>query len=155
MVLILPIEKIPLGHRPRREWAGRLRPWHQQDQPVTIFQRERSEDHRVDEAEHPGCGADAEGQRQDGDDGESGVSSEYPARIAKIVKQRVHKNLAPAGQPERLRYGLVFTDTVALKFRAIWKRRFNQGGVSDSSHHDRDRERTVRIRTVWRDRYRA
>ena len=59
----------------------------QADQPLGLGEGQRLQQHAVDDAEDGGGGADAERQRQDRDDGESGLRDEPAARVADVLPE--------------------------------------------------------------------
>ena len=81
-VVARPIEIIPGGDEVEilARKAGRNR-----DEAVRFGIRQRTEQHRVDHAEDRGGGADAEGQSEDGGDGEARVADQGAAGKAKII----------------------------------------------------------------------
>src|SRR5690348_1705450 len=62
-----------------------------------VAHRQRTEDHRVDQAEDRRIGADAEGQRQDRYGCEPGVAAELAEAVAQILDQGFEPLEAPGG----------------------------------------------------------
>jgi propanediol dehydratase small subunit len=60
------------------------------DQALRLRVRQRPQDDAVDDTEYCGIGTDPEGQRQDGDGGESRLAPERPERVTQILQERVH-----------------------------------------------------------------
>ena len=60
------------------------------DEAVRIGIGERPEQDSVDEAEHRGVGADAEGEGRDRHRGEEGVAAELPQGVAQVLDEDVH-----------------------------------------------------------------
>ena len=81
---LLPVEKIRAGHRRVAELRHARVELHE---PVGLRVRQRPQQHRVDDAEHRGIGADAERQRDDRDGGESRRLPEVPRTEGQILKQ--------------------------------------------------------------------
>src|SRR2546430_897970 len=63
---------------------------HDLDEPVRSGVRQRLEQHGVDRAEDGGIGADAEREREHGDEREAGASREGADRVPEILEQGVH-----------------------------------------------------------------
>ena len=61
----------------------------QHRQPLRLRKRQRLQHRRVHDAEHDGVGADAEGQREDGDGGEAGRGTQRADRVADVLPQLV------------------------------------------------------------------
>ena len=70
-------------------------------QPIGVRVRHGPEDGRVEQAEHGAVGADAEAEREDGDEGEAGGLAYQAQRVADVAPQRVEPGgkaaLVPAG----------------------------------------------------------
>jgi hypothetical protein len=58
------------------------------DEAIRIAVREGAQEDSVDEAEDGGGGADAEGERYDGEGGESGVLAEHAEAEGEILHER-------------------------------------------------------------------
>ncbi len=61
------------------------------EHPVRIVVGQRSEQHGIDQREDGGVGADADGQRKDGDDRESRISADPANGVPKIVTQDLER----------------------------------------------------------------
>ena len=57
------------------------------DQLFRLGKGERPEQHRVNHAENCGVGADAEGEREYGDDGEAGIFPQHARAVADVLKE--------------------------------------------------------------------
>ena len=56
---------------------------------LRIGDRQRPQQHRVDQAEDRRVRADAQRQRQDGDEAESGALDEHPEGVFEVLKEHV------------------------------------------------------------------
>jgi hypothetical protein len=65
-----------------------------QHQALRIPERERLQQDGVDDGEHRGVGADAEGQSEDGEEREAGRSSEQPERVPDVPQDRRHRTIS-------------------------------------------------------------
>ena len=60
---------------------------HDPDEPASISVRQRTEQHRVDHAEHGGRQTDAEGEGRDDERGEAWASANEPQRVAGVLQR--------------------------------------------------------------------
>jgi hypothetical protein len=65
------------------------------DEALALRKRKRLENDGVDDAEDGGVGADAEGQRQHHDGGETGLFREHTQGVANVLPQTIHLAIAP------------------------------------------------------------
>ena len=59
----------------------------QLDQPAGLAKRQRPQQHAIDDGKNGGVGADAERERQDGDEGKPGLAPQHTAGVADVLKQ--------------------------------------------------------------------
>ena len=59
----------------------------QHDQPIGIVIRQRPQQHAVDDGEDGGVGADAERERQHGDEREAGLPAQHARGVAKVLQR--------------------------------------------------------------------
>ena len=97
----LPVDEVGLRHALAP--AFEVRPHHHQALRVAI--RQRREPGRVDHAEHRGRRADAERQRQDGDQSGAGIAAQEPKPEARVTQDLGHALLEaillPCGAPPK------------------------------------------------------
>jgi hypothetical protein len=66
----------------------------QPHEPIGLVDRQWPQQHRVDDAEDGGVGADAEREHGDDRDGESRRAEQHAERVAKIGKKRTHDGVS-------------------------------------------------------------
>ena len=64
-------------------------------EPIGLVERQRPQQHRVDDAEDGGVGADAEREDRDHGDGERRRAEQDPEGVAEVGKQRAHDGVTP------------------------------------------------------------
>ncbi|MDP7340395.1 MAG: hypothetical protein QGI10_04785 [Vicinamibacterales bacterium] len=69
------------------------------DQPVRLGERQRTEQHAVDETEDRRVGADPERQRQHDGRCEAGAPPQLPDAIAHVLPKLIHDVAEPGGAP--------------------------------------------------------
>ena len=57
------------------------------DDPIGTGVRQGSQENRFDDAEHRGCGADPEGEREDGDDRKTRIPAPRPDGVSTIAAE--------------------------------------------------------------------
>ncbi len=87
-ILLFPVDEIRTGEGIR---AGRRFRLVEAQQLFRVAERQRTQQDGFDDAENSGVGADSDGQRGRGDDGESRRLPQVSRCVAKILQQRLHK----------------------------------------------------------------
>ena len=102
LAALLVVPEVPGRHRRQRLRAdAEIDP--EVHDPIRLAITERTQQHAVDDGEDRRRGADAESEREDGDGGETGSSSEHPQRVAQILKDGAHQPFISTGTASRLR----------------------------------------------------
>ena len=79
------------GREPLSVDAGGRRRLPQHHDPIRLREGERSQEHGMDQAEHGRVRADAEAQREHGDQREARVLDEHPHAVAQVVQDHPHE----------------------------------------------------------------
>ena len=92
----LPVVEVRRRDRERRHAGKRVLRRHVEDphEPIRLVERQRAQQHRVDEAEDRRVGADAEREHGDDRQRERGSAQQYPEGITNIGNQRLHDGIS-------------------------------------------------------------
>ena len=96
MILIAPVREV--GER-----GGHLKPPALRDglphlhQSAGLLERKRAEQQRIDHAEDGAVGADAERERDDGDQREAGILQQRAQAVAQVLPECVHRFTSEEG----------------------------------------------------------
>ena len=94
-VLRLEVEKVRIGARGVLITVAAA--GEEIDERVGVLDRQRPEQHRVDEREHRGVDTDAEAEREDGHEREAGAAAQPPHGIFEVGQHRCRAGGAGAG----------------------------------------------------------
>src|SRR3989449_1926305 len=106
---------------------------HDLDQPVRSRVRQRPEQNAVDRAEDGRVRADAEGEREHGDEREAGAFGERAGGVTEILEQRVHHSYLKAtigSTRAARREGTKLASTVTLRDRKSTRLNSSHGYIS-------------------------
>ena len=82
-----PVLEIVVGRKDLRKVPVRDMAVPDRDDPIGTGVRQGSQENRFDDAEHRGCGANPEGEREDGDDRKTRIPAPRPDRVSTIAAE--------------------------------------------------------------------